>query len=162
MGYIREVKETEYSDAMEMIWRVFLKFNAPDYSMEGVNNFRKFLTDETLYKLYLNKDYRVFAFFAEDKIEGVISLRNDNHISLLFVSEKYQNRGVGTALLNYLSAYCMEYEGQEFITVNAAPNAVDFYRGYGFIDMDMMKESDGIVFTPMKFSLPWKDYKEEK
>ncbi len=150
MGVIREIEESEYSDAMETVWKIFLKFNAPDYSQEGIDNFRKFLVDETLYKLFLNKNYRIFAFLDNDRIEGVASVRNENHISLLFVSDEYQKRGVGTALLNYVRMFCQEYEGKDSMTVNAAPFAVDFYRKYGFTDTDEPRESDGIIYTPMK------------
>ena len=153
MGLIKEIEESEYADAMETVWKVFLKFNAPDYNMEGIDNFRDFLVDEQLYKMFLNRQYRIFAFYENDRIEGVASVRNENHISLLFVSSDYQKRGVGTALLNYVRLFCNEYEGRDSMTVNAAPYAVDFYRKYGFSDTGEAKETDGIIYTPMKINI---------
>ncbi|MCR4590600.1 MAG: GNAT family N-acetyltransferase [Lachnospiraceae bacterium] len=150
-SYIRAVTETEYSDAMETVWKIFLKFNSSDYGIEGIDNFRKFLVDELLYKMYMNGVYRVFAFFADEKIEGVASVRNQNHLSLLFVSGEYQKRGVGTALLNYVCKYCSEYEGQKEITVNSSRFAQDFYRKYGFTETGDEQESDGIRYLPMKY-----------
>ena len=158
MGWIREVKESEYPDAMETVWKTFLEFDAPDYGMEGINNFRKFLTDETLYKMYLNGYYRVIGYFEDDRIEGVASIRNSNHISLLFVNRRYQKRGIGTSLLNYLCGYCVEYEDQEEITVNSSPYAVDFYRKYGFRETGPARESKGITYTPMRHSLKKSGY----
>ncbi len=153
MGVIREIEESEYSDAMETVWKIFLKYNAPDYCREGIDNFRKFLVDETLYKLFLNKYYRIFAFLEDDRIEGVASVRNENHISLLFVNGDFQKRGVGTALLDYVRLFCHEYEGKDSMTVNAAPFAVDFYRKYGFSDTGGSQETDGIIYTPMSISI---------
>ena len=151
---IRPISDEEYADAMEMVWRVFLKYNASGYSHEGVLNFRKFLTDETLYLRYREGEYPMFGFF-DDKGEpkGVISLRNKNHISLLFVDDSFRNRGVGKRLLDYLCTYCREYEAQTVITVNSSPYAVGFYRKYGFVDTGEEQMSDGITFTPMEYVL---------
>ncbi len=153
MSLIREVEKTEYPSAMETVWKIFLRYDAPDYSLEGVNQFRKFLTDETLYKLYLNGEYRVFGYYMDEKPEGVVSLRNKNHISLLFVNGKYHRRGIGTALLDYIRLYCSEYEGQTEMTVNSSPYAVEFYRKYGFAVMGPEQLSDGITYTPMKYTI---------
>ena len=151
---IREVKGNEYADAMEVAWHVFLKHNAPEYSLEGIQNFRKFLTDETLYKLFSMGEYRIFGFFDDtEKMEGMVSLRNKNHISLLFVDDSFRERGIGTKLLNYLCYYCWGYEGQNEVTVNSSPYAADFYRKYGFTDTGDIQQSDGITFIPMKYEL---------
>ncbi len=151
---IRQVKENEYSEIMEVAWRVFLKYNAPAYSMEGVLNFRKFLTDETVYKLFLAGEYRIFGFFDDDNMpKGLISLRNRNHISLLFVEDEYRNKGIGVRLLNYLCSYCWDYEGERLITVNSSPYARGFYRKYGFVETAGEQFSDGIYFTPMEYAL---------
>ena len=150
---IRPAAEDDYEEAMELVWEVFSRFNAPEYSDEGVRNFRLFLDDMTLRKMFRTGDYRIFVFTVGDRIEGVISLRNKNHISLLFVDEKYQNKGVGSRLLKYLCRYCREWEDQEYITVNSSPYAVDFYHKYGFSDTDNVRFSDGISYTPMKYFL---------
>ncbi|MCR4589990.1 MAG: GNAT family N-acetyltransferase [Lachnospiraceae bacterium] len=147
------MEKTEYPAAMETVWKIFLKYNAPDYSLEGVNQFRKFLTDENLYKMYLNREYRVFGYYLDEKPEGVVSVRNKNHISLLFVNGKYHHRGIGTALLDHIRIYCSEYEGQTEMTVNSSPYAVEFYRKYGFEIKGPSQMSDGITYTPMKYSI---------
>ncbi len=150
---IRPASEDEYGEAMELVWKVFSRFNAPEYSEEGVKKFRQFLDDATLRKMFRTGDYRIFVFTAGDRIEGVISLRNNNHISLLFVDEKYQKKGIGSRLLRYLCSYCKDWEDQEFITVNSSPYAVEFYHKYGFRDTDTVKFSDGISYTPMRYLL---------
>jgi len=150
---IRPAVEDDYKEAMDLVWEVFSRFNAPEYSDEGIRNFRLFLEDGTLKKMFRTGDYRIFVFTVEDRIEGVISLRNQNHISLLFVNEKYQKKGVGSRLLRYLCRYCREWEEQEYITVNSSPYAVGFYHKFGFRDTDAVRFSDGISYTPMKYFL---------
>lgn len=150
---IARIGENEFPDAMELVWRVFLKYNAPSYSAEGIHNFKKFLGDEKLYELFCNGDYVIFACFDEDTICGVISLRNESHISLLFVKDEYQGTGVATALFSHLCSYCRSRGETDFITVNSSPYAVEYYRQLGFEPTDLMQTSDGITYTPMRYEL---------
>ncbi len=153
MTIIKQLGEEDYADAMAMVWRVFLKFNAPTYSADGIYNFKKFLTDETLFDLFCRREYIIFALYEEGTLCGVISLRNGCHISLLFVREEYQRTGVATKLFRHLCSYCREINDAERITVNSSPYAVDFYRHLGFNATDLPKTSDGITYTPMIYDL---------
>ncbi len=38
---IREIKESEMSKALDLTWKTFLEFEAPDYTEEGVKEFKK-------------------------------------------------------------------------------------------------------------------------
>ncbi len=42
---IRRIQGGELPAAMDLCWRVFLKFEAPDYAPEGVEAFRAYLSD---------------------------------------------------------------------------------------------------------------------
>lgn len=150
---IRRIKEEEFPEATALAWRVFLKYNAPGYTSDGVCNFRQFLTDEKLYELFINGDYLMFACFAEGEPRGIISLRNGNHISLLFVDENYHKMGIATSLLEYVCDYCRKKDDIDCLTVNSSPYAEDFYRHFGFLDTDQAKITDGILYTPMKYIL---------
>ena len=33
---IREIKDTEMKKTLDLIWRVFLEYEAPDYTEEGI------------------------------------------------------------------------------------------------------------------------------
>ena len=37
---IRNIKNTEMKEALDLVWRVFLEFEAPDYTEEGIKEFR--------------------------------------------------------------------------------------------------------------------------
>lgn len=39
---IRELSNDEIAIALELVWEVFMEFEAPDYSQEGINEFRSF------------------------------------------------------------------------------------------------------------------------
>ena len=150
---LRPVKDHEWGDAMALVWRVFLKYEADTYSFVGVQNFYNFITDDILYMMFKQGEYRMFGCYDGDSIRGVISVRDKNHISLLFVDSEFQHQGIAASLIRYLCDYLLEYVGQTFVTVNSSPYAVEFYHHMGFKDTGSSQESDGIIFTPMKFFL---------
>ena len=147
---IRSAYRDEWQDAMALAWKTFLRFEADVYSPEGVRNFQDFITDSTLYRMFVMGTYQMFVALDLDKIVGMITLRNPAHISLLFVDEKYHRRGIGRALMNYLSNYLLKEVGAVRVTVNASPYGVEFYHRLGFRDLRPEEKKDGIIYTPME------------
>ena len=150
MRGIRAVKAEEWECAMALVWRVFLKFEADVYSFEGVENFRRFITSEKLYKMFRNGEYPIFGCYEDEKIIGVISVRDKNHISLLFVDEAFQHQGIAAALVKYLCNYLLTEAGQTHTTVDSSPYAVGFYHKMGFVDTAKVQHNSGIIYTPMR------------
>lgn len=149
----RAAHADEWQDAMGLAWRVFLKFVAPGYGERGVNSFRDFVTDNELYHMFLTGSYHLFGAFDAGRLIGMITLRSGHHISLLFVDEKYQQRGVGAALVDIVGQFAGRKPGEGRLTVNAAPDAVGFYHRVGFLDTDTEQLADGIRYVPMQFFL---------
>ncbi len=142
----------EWEDAMQLAWDTFLIFVAPDYSLRGVYNFKNFVRDPLLKKMFTYGEYIAIGAFIDERIVGVIGVRNTNHISLLFVDRDHQHKGIASALLNsYLKD--ASKKGITHVTVNASPYAIDFYHKIGFIDVSDAVEKDGIRFTPMRIEL---------
>ena len=147
---VRPAYREEWDDAMALAWRVFMQFEAQDYTPEGVESFQEFITDSMLYRMFVMGEYQLFGAYDNGRMVGMISLRNETHISLLFVDAAYHKKGIGRQLIQYVSDYVCNEEGRDFVTVNAAPYATGFYHRLGFIDTDDKKFSDGIWYTPMK------------
>ena len=150
---IRPARSDEWETAMELAYRIFLKYEAKEYGPEGIRNFAEFVTDEMLKRLFLQGKYLLFVAVKEDKMIGLISLRSGNHISLLFVDNEYHRKGVGKALIKYLQEYMLANTGYEKMTVNAAPYGVPFYHAVGFMDTGVETRKEGIIYTPMEFYL---------
>ena len=81
------------------------------------------------------------------------TLRNNVHISLLFVEEQYHRRGIGRGLIRYLCEYLMTEVQASRVTVNSSPYGVGFYHKLGFTDLGPEEQKDGITYTPMEFVL---------
>ena len=150
---IRSAYREDWEEAMSLAWRTFLQFEADDYSPEGVKNFENFITDTTLYRMFVMGAYQMFVALDGEKIVGMITLRDMTHISLLFVDEKYHRQGIGRALMLYLENYLLTELQASRVTVNASPYGVDFYHRLGFRDLYPEQKKDGIIYTPMEFVL---------
>ena len=161
--------ENDWEDAMAMVWRVFKKTDARDYSVEGCESFLRFISDNMLKRMFILGRYRMYVAKDAGQIVGVITLREHNHISLLFVDEKYQHTGIGRALIGCVMDYVCdrkvlpldneedkildvlyEKEPGDFCTVNSAPYAWEFYKKLGFEQIADAFERECIISVPMK------------
>ena len=147
---VRWARKEEWAPAMKMIWKTFMKFEGEDYSAEGIKNFFEFITDDDLYVSFLKGSYQMMVALDQEKIIGAASVRNGNHLSLLFVDEEYHRRGIGRELLKRLCEYLKLEAGEEYMSLNAAPYAVDFYRKLGFCIVRPECEDSGIRVPTMK------------
>ena len=150
---VRSAYRNEWQDAMALAWKTFLRFEADVYSPEGVRNFENFITDSTLYRMFVMGTYQLFVALDRDKIVGMITLRDSTRISLLFVDEAYHRQGIGRSLIKYLTDYLITEVGADRVTVNSSPYGVAFYHKLGFRDIRPEVVRDGIIFTPMEFIL---------
>ena len=150
---IRKAREEEWEEAMELAWNTFLIFQTKEYSEEGIESFFEFVNDRDLKRHFLLGDYELYVALAKGRIVGLITRRNGGHISLLFVDQSFQRKGVGSALVGYLSEYLRKEEGLHYLTVDAAPSAAVFYRKAGFWDLAPLQHKQGITFIPMKKNL---------
>ena len=128
---IRWAEDKDWIPAMHMIWKTFLKFEAVDYTEEGIRNFYDFITDG-------------------ERVIGAASVRNYNHLSLLFVDEEYHHRGIGRDLMRRMCEYLKKEEGERYMSLKAAPYAVEFYRKLGFHAVHEEEAFSGIRVTPME------------
>ena len=150
MLIVRDAEKEEWKDIMALAWRTFLKFEAGEYPTEGTTSFFAFITDATLYQMFLKGEYLVKIAKKDNKIVGMISMRNVNHISLLFVEKEYHKQGIGKILIDEMSKELKRKGSKNTITVNAAPYAIEFYHKVGFFDLSKEMEKDGIIYIPMQ------------
>lgn len=147
---IRWARAEEWAPAMKMIWKTFMKFEGEDYTEEGIQNFFDFITDDDLYKAFLKGNYQMMVALDRGRIVGAGSIRNCNHLSLLFVDEEYHYQGIGASLMRNLCEYLKMEAGERYMSLKAAPYAVNFYRKLGFRAVAPEEEYSGIRVTPME------------
>jgi len=126
------------------------KFVADDYTDAGVKEFYDFISDNGIYKMFLIGEYRLWVAELDGEIVGMISVRAQRHISLLFVDEKHMRKGIGRDLVYAASEYMLE-NGENYATVNASPYGVNFYHAIGFKDTREEYVDSGMRITPMRW-----------
>ena len=145
---VRRAETAEWDSAMEVVWRTFLKFEAPLYGEEGKEHFYEFISGEQLHRMFEIGEYPMWVAVEGSRIVGVASLRACNHISLLFVDEAYHRRGIGKRLVIAMQQYAMQ-RGNVKLTVNSSPYGEPFYHALGFMNSSETLRTDGIIYTPM-------------
>jgi GNAT superfamily N-acetyltransferase len=134
---IKRLDRYELECALKLVWEVFLEYEAPDYTQEGVDEFFKSINDEN----YLSM-LTAYGAFLNECLIGVIATRNSGkHIALFFVKGKYHHQGVGRQLFEIVRTNKM--------TVNSSPYAVPVYKRLGFLPTDTEQVVNGLRFTPM-------------
>ena len=131
---IRKILKEEMKKALELVWKVFLEYEAPDYTEEGIKEFKKTIDDVSWIEA---RDF-YGAYDESNKILGVIATKDVTHIALFFVDGKYHKQGIGKKLYYKVESL----NNNEFFTVNSSPYAVPVYHKLGFVDTDTEQLSD--------------------
>lgn len=68
------------------------------------------------------------ACFDQQKLIGIIALRESCHSSLLFVKKEYHSKGIAKELFNKIKTEIMEKNSNtKCITVNSSPFVIQIY-----------------------------------
>lgn len=142
---IRKLGKEDTESALRVVTEVFDKYEAPDYTEQGAQEFYKSIHDPD----YLSQ-LIIYGAYDGEKLVGVIATRSGGtHVALFFVRGEYQRRGIGKMLFNTVLHKC----GADRLTVNSSPFAVPVYHRLGFSDTDTEQTVNGIRFTPMELKV---------
>ena len=150
MYEIKDITLSEIDNAINLALKVFMEFEAPEYSQEGINSFTSYVKSEDFKEMFKEGNNIFLGCYDKEKLVGLIAFRSDSHISLLFVDKEYHRKGIATRLMEE-AVIRIKNKGIKEITVNSSPYAVPFYHSVGFKDTNSEQLSDGIRYTPMKY-----------
>lgn len=150
---IIKLKKENIKNALDLVWVVFQEFEAPDYSTEGIEEFRKFISHNSIVEKFDKEELYFWGSTDNDDLTGVIATRGVNHICMLFVKKEYHRQGIARSLFQTVKEICKKQDNISKITVNSSPYAVEVYHRLGFVDIDKEQTVNGIRFTPMVYLL---------
>lgn len=145
----RRLGARDVESGMDLVWRVFEEFEAPEYSEEGIAEFKAFITPANIRDWMEAGNMVLWGAYKGDCIVGLIALRPLAHISLLFVDKAHHRRGIARLLLADALAH-VRASGGGTLTVNASPYGLEAYRHLGFAATDEEQVVNGLRFTPMQ------------
>ena len=93
----RFMKPGEEAAVCDLVYRVFNEYVAPDYTPEGVREFRRYVRpDQFLRRSWA--DHFTLVAVEDDEIVGMIEVRNYDHVSLFYVDQARLGTGSGRGL----------------------------------------------------------------
>ncbi|MGA2569089.1 MAG: GNAT family N-acetyltransferase [Terracidiphilus sp.] len=149
--FMRPGEEAEVSS---LVWDVFEEFEAAEYKQEGIDEFKRFIAPESLAARCAAGIFFVLCCKSGSGIAGVIAIKENHHISLLFVRKEDQRKGIARTLLAKALEACLATDPKlQAVTVNSSRYAVGVYERLGFESIGPEQEKNGIRFTPMRLEV---------
>jgi GNAT superfamily N-acetyltransferase len=146
----RLMRDGEEGAVCELVHHVFDISVAPLYRKGGQRNFKKYADPEEM-SARVRSDHFVLLALADGDVIGMIEMRHHQHLSLLFVEQQFQGKGVGGELLGIALEFCLRANPQlREVTVNSSPNALGAYERLGFASTGEEQVISGVRFVPMK------------
>lgn len=119
---IEPLCKEQIEKALPMVWDVFCKYEAVNYSESGIDAFRKAIHDPRYLQMLT-----AYGAFEEGQIVGIVATRsNGSHIALFFVKGEYHRRGIGRKLMEE----CLANSSSDRITVNSSEYAVRIFSNF--------------------------------
>jgi hypothetical protein len=79
---IIKLQKNDIKNALELIGRVFQEFEAPDYSEQGVMNFKDFISYDSINKKVDEEELIFWGCSMYNNLTGVIAIRGISHICM--------------------------------------------------------------------------------
>lgn len=147
---IRSLAPNDLPEAMQLVWQVFLAYDAADCSDEGIEEFRSTIALPEMRARMANQQVWLWGCFDGQRITGVIATRKPCHIMLLFVDPAFHRQGIAHALIDAVVQSYRRYTAEQVLTVNASLYAAEIYQKLGFTASAGPQFCNGIRFVPMQ------------
>ncbi|MDD4774465.1 MAG: GNAT family N-acetyltransferase [Eubacteriales bacterium] len=150
IGY-RKANAKDVGPALDLAYRVFMAYTAPDYAPQAAVNFKKDCIDNRANAAGLvSGEYPMFIASDGKSIVGMAAGRDHGEILMLFVDGAYHRRGIAAVLTNNLVSE-LKMRWQDRIILDSSPRALPFYLKYGFRQTGEQKDNYGCIVTPMEY-----------
>ena len=149
----RPLEPADAEAVSRLILDSFGEFIAAEYSDQGRAEFTRHVQPDPLVDRSRSNHF-VLVAMAGQRPAGVIELRDNDHVSLLFVDSRFQRHGIARELLmRALSVARPAKPGLDRVTVNSSRFGVPIYEKLGFRQTGPERSVNGIVFIPMAHRL---------
>jgi GNAT superfamily N-acetyltransferase len=137
----------------QLIKKVYDEFVSIDYSEEGNRFFYDWIEPSKISER--QKCQRtILTAMVNSIMVGMIEIRDNNRISLLFVDKEYHGQGIAKKLVKESLKICIQKDAKlNKFYVHASPFSIPVYKKLGFIETDNMQENNGIKYLPMEMKI---------
>jgi len=137
----------------QLIKRVYDEFVWSDYSDEGNKFFYDWIQPSRIADRQ-KKQINLLVAFLDSKLVGMIEIRDNKNISLLFVDKEFQGQGIAKRLFHESLKTCIQRDSTlDKFYVHASPFSIPIYMKLGFEETDVMQIQFGIKYLPMELKI---------
>ncbi len=148
---VRPAMDDDIAPALDLAWRMFVKYDSQDYGAEHTERMRKAIEDR-LKDLSIYSQRLMVVTLVDGKVVGMLETYGTNRIALLFVESEYQRKGIATAMMSKIADE-LRMRGYDKIVLNSSPYGLPFYKQYGFTVEEQEKNAETPWKTPMSYTL---------
>jgi GNAT superfamily N-acetyltransferase len=150
---IEKYQKGQETAIYQLIKRGYDEFVAVDCSEKGNRFFYDWIQPEKIAERQKDQ-INIWVAISDSKIIGMIGIRENKYISLLFVDKEYQGHGIAKRLFNESLKTCLQRDPSlRIFYVHASPFSIPVYRKLGFIETAEMQEENGIKYLPMEMNI---------
>ncbi len=147
---ISQAQSNEAATLSVFIRSVYDVSVAPHYLQRGNNEFYTYI-DSSAIKNRLETNHWILMAENGSQLLGIIEVRDDKHVSMLFVKLDHQRKGIGKQLLEAaIKKANKSNPNLKKMTVHSSPNSLAAYERLGFKPVSQEKMVNGIRFTTME------------
>jgi ribosomal protein S18 acetylase RimI-like enzyme len=137
----------------QLIKKVYDECVSLDYSDEGNRFFNEWIKPSKIAERQCNQ-INLWVAFIDSKLIGMIEIRDNKYISLLFVDKEYQRQGIAKKLFDKSLKEIIRRDPKlDKFYVHASPYSIPIYKKMGFIETDNMQEENGMKYLPMEMTI---------
>lgn len=150
---IEKYQKGQEIDIHQLIKKVYDEFVSIDYSDNGNKFFYDWIEPSRIAERQKDQ-INLLVALVDSKIIGMIEIRDNKNISLLFVDKQYQGQGIAKRLFQESLKICTQRDSTlDMFFVHASPFSIPIYKNLGFIETDSLQENHGIKYLPMEMMI---------
>ncbi|NCN82347.1 MAG: GNAT family N-acetyltransferase [Candidatus Pacebacteria bacterium] len=140
---INQTTQENATTLSEFIKVVFDDAVASYYSEQGNAEFYKYIEPSAIIER-LTTNHWILTTKVGNKLLGIIEIRSNNHLAMLFVDSNHQRQGIGKHLLAAAIKQARHNNPElKKPTVHSSPNSVSAYKKLGFTTTASEKDDEG-------------------
>ena len=150
---IKSFKKGDEETIHKLVKTVYDEFVKHENTKEGNQLFYDWIAPENIAgrQKYQNN---LWLAWSNDKLAGIIEIRDNKNITLLFVDRQFQGHGIASALFQTMLSECIKRETaiNKFF-VHASLCSVPVYKNLGFSVIHKTQKENGIYYVPMEMDI---------
>ena len=149
---IRVATSDDAESISDLVSELSRKLIAHEFTAEGETALMASMSPAAIDK-YIDTGYQYHIAEINDRIVGVVAIRDNSHIYQLFVAEDHHRQGIASKLWQVAKDLCLSNGNPGQFSVSSSKYAVSVYRKLGFTVESEPQERDGVIFVPMKLKV---------